>query len=462
MSELDIKVQITSPPKKPIEIRLENAKNYSHQDRIVHIADKQQHLKLRLYKKPSTEKVWVYDYKWKGKRYMPVLGSLKYLTPTQARKKVMEYEIIRTVHKRDPFSMNVKEITLSNYFETYLEHKDIKPSKARDGSRLGVSETELRERKYKFEKYIRNSDVGQVPLVSLKKSKVQEWYDNIKHIAPTQALRTLWLASHITEYACKSNDELDNVSGNIFKRIDTKADRKKINKKRQHRPIQPNEIKAIFKACEEWDKPLDALYVQFIMHTGSRGKPVRELLKEDIVWNKQYKCHYFTAFMKHEDKTIAFTPELENIYQQILKAHKDMRIISKYLFPSIDYRGRNIAVRNQHMNKQDLRRLWTGTKGNGGIRKLASQYAPSVMGVKENNTRLIEEFGEWKRDYKPIGLHDIRDTFATATDVALGTKLIQNNQESTTIKHYTGFEPFEKTKEYAEKRTSLIKNWIKE
>ena len=234
--------------------------------------------------------------------------------------------------------------------------------------------------------------------------------------------------------------------------------RKKIKEHRQKhkRPITANELVAIENACNQWHNKLDGLMIKFILYCGTRGKNTMSLSKQDI---EKDKIGYFLK-TPHKDRMVRvdLTDDAVEIYKEILQTHKEMHIISNYLFPSFDYTGGTFApaLRSRHCNGQDKRRAWCGTKGTGGIRSLASKEAPTLLGVKYQTAKQQIEFGEWK--IKPCGVHKIRAMYGTEAETSeQATLMLQNKVQGTALVDgsYREEKP-EHTKRIANQKQTLI------
>ena len=127
------------------------------------------------------------------------------------------------------------------------------------------------------------------------------------------------------------------------------------------------------------------------------------------------------------------------IYKAVLAHHKEQAWITEFLFPSQDYTGGKFhGLRLRGMQKDDISRAFTGGSRNNrskGIRGAAAKAQPSILGVKSKTSVEKENYGEWK--VKPVGLHDIRDTYATeATSIEEAAAFLQNSGTEVTKKSY--------------------------
>ena len=83
-----------------------------------------------------------------------------------------------------------------------------------------------------------------------------------------------------------------------------------------------------------------------------------------------------------------------------------------------------------------------------------NQHKLTKFTIEEKQV-IQERYGEWK--LKPIGLHDIRDTFATEAEDSLdATNLLQNKKVSVTDKHYRETRLSEKIA-VADKKQAIIR-----
>ena len=459
-------------PDGPVEIRLENALKYPiDPDRAYRVADTTHHLKLRVL--TSGERYWEYDYIWNGKRHRTKLGDLgkgktdNTLTPAQARAIVGQKEATRKGIDnqgigRDPYSKSSKGVSLNNQHEDYFEGS-IKPYSNKEGIQTeGVCTQEYNERKRRFKKHIEPTVVGSTRLLSLDKSEIQKWFNSIaRHSGNTEAKSCLFLAKHMTEHILDNNEELENAIGNRFKKVKLTKVNADIKSSRKTRKISDEEMLAIWTACNQWPNKLDACFVKFIVTTASRGKPVMELEKADIEYDAKRKVYHFTVLHKKKLDTVVLTDRGAEVYQEILEAHKELKIDSPYLFPSLDYTGLKTGghynkVRNRPMNTQDKKRLWTGTKYTSGIRAIAAMDVPSIAGVAPTTKKQRAERGRWIKT--PIGLHDVRDFYGSnASSREEAADMLQNiiKEPSATDIHYRE-KDFEYKMEVANKKAALL------
>ena len=91
------------------------------------------------------------------------------------------------------------------------------------------------------------------------------------------------------------------------------------------------------------------------------------------------------------------------------------------------------------MNKDDIRRAFTGNShGAKGIRGAAAAQQPSLLGITAKTSAEKAKYGVWKK--KPVGIHDVRDTYATeaedifeAAALGFGGKVMNEFGESSLI-----------------------------
>lgn len=450
-------------PDKPVLIKLTNAIAYpSDPDTDYRVSDTTKHLKLRVLR--SGTRHWEYDYIWKGKR-QKYSWPLEGCTPPQARAKVAEWETNRKVKKLDPFTKAAKGISLVAFKDEYFEHRKIKPATNSKGVKSGLSEKEYYERKRRFDKHFADYAIAQTPLLKLQLSEIETWFDNIAKDKPSEALACLFLGSHMTKYALKSSEELRGAIANKFDaavdKDDVSAIKESIEESRTKRPMTQKEWNALWDTCESYGDELGGLMVQFIMSLSTRGKHAIELSKTDIEFDEEEGVYHFTAKFKKKWDTVVLTDRAKKIYEKILALHKKEGWITDYLFPSRDFRGggKFQGLRNRPMNSNDKQLIFTGRDRRGGIRAAAAKIAPSILGIKSKTKADLERYGEFK--LKPLGLHDVRDTYATnAGNISTATQMLQNSQDAVTKKHYAEESLKDKIK-IAKEKDKLLKVMFK-
>tara|TARA_R100000458_G_C8275637_1_gene250765 strand:+ start:166 stop:1533 length:1368 start_codon:yes stop_codon:yes gene_type:complete len=447
-------------PKGPVNIKLQNALNYPvDPDRDYRVADTTKHLKLRVL--PSGYKYWEYDYIWKGVRNKQEIGPLdgpNAISPTKAREMVNGWEHNRKVRKIDPFTKAAKGISLSSIKDDYFNWRRIKPATTGKGVVTGLSEAEYKERQRRFKRHFEGEIIAETSLLDLTLQEISSWFDGLVSEKPVEALACLFLAKNMTKFAMKQSDELAQAISNKFELAvdedELKEIRQAIDENRTKRPISKKEYQAIWEACDESADQLDGLIIQFIAATALRGKHAGDLLKADI--QQADGKYFFTAKFKKNVDTVVLTETAEGVYNKLLALHKEQGWVTEFLFPSLNWTGGKYqGPRNRGMNKDDRKRAWTGNHGSGGIRAKAAKKEPSILGIKSKTQAEKERYGEWK--LKPIGLHDIRDTFATeAEDSMDATNLLQNKKVSVTDKHYRETRLSEKIA-VADKKQAIIR-----
>ena len=430
-------------PDKPVEIKTANAKNYPiDPDRDYRVSDIQKHLKLRVL--PSGTKTWEYDYIHNGKRQKYAMGTLEDLTPPQARDKVMEWETNRK-KGRDPFTKAAKGISLNTMKDDYFNHRRVKPHVTATGVKTGLSQKEYKERKSRFERHFEPYAVAQTPLLKLELSVIKRWFNGLVTEKPSEALSCRFLGSHMTSIALEESEELAGAISNKFdaaiSKEEVKLCKEAVDESRTKRPLKRQEFKALWNAAENWGDKLEGLLIQFIMATSVRQTHAGRLLKEDIQKKTidEKPVYFFTAKFKKTVDTVVLSEQAVEIYKAVLAHHKEQAWITEFLFPSQDYTGGKFhGLRLRGMQKDDISRAFTGgsrNKRSKGIRGAAAKQQPSILGVKSKTSVEKEKYGEWK--VKPVGLHDIRDTYATeATTIEEAAAFLQNSGTEVTKKAY--------------------------
>ena len=421
-------------PTEAIQIKYENAINYKpDQDTDYYVSDSlQKHLKLRVLR--SGTKTWVYDYLLNGRRKRHAFGELAKerkgngMTPAQARDQVSNWEAIRKQGKNPliEHASDVKGITLNKYFDDeFLHLRAVKPSTTAKGVRQGNSIYEYKQKISIWNKHIRKQ-LGDLPIKQINVKIVRDWYDNIAKKTPAHSIKVNGLAKYVMKNLLDTYEELDEITSNKFTKIKTKEVSEAVALARTKRPLTPEEFKAVWYACDEWHNPVEGLYIQFIMATSARGQAVADIKRSDI---KQKDGRYwFNTLHKNKPFQIVMNELVEQTYLKTLAAVKRYPI-SPYLFPKYIYDSERklIGVADTPIDSSTRQRIWRGrstkqVKGNlvvssnGGLRGLASKNCKTVL---------------------EVGLHDIRDTYASRSDnVEEATDMLQNRLISTTDKHY--------------------------
>jgi hypothetical protein len=446
----------------PILIKYDNAINYTvDPDRDIYVSDTQPHLKLRIFPtakkgKPESRKFY-YDYYWQGQRKRHLIGQLSKdnksgVTPARARELVIGYEANRLSgkHPFQEYSEDISKISLNTYYESFMNRAEIKPSVSKRGLVMGNSPWEYEQKELRYKRNILSNVIGTTPIVNLTLKEIKEWFDKKSMSTPTEAIKSLNLAKHMTRCLIEDN-EVD--IPNRFTKVDTKPIKKSIDQALEKRPMTPEEYKALWFACDEWHNPVEGLFIQFVMQTSSRGKAIAELKKDDV---KKVKGQYqFNNLHKGKRFLIVLNQSAEDIYLKALEKAKKYPI-SPYLFPNYIYsangkgtkstsrRQQVQGVRVEPMDSVSMRRIFKGrstirsggkliTYINGGIRGIASQTEPSIL---------------------TVNLHDIRDTWASmSSNLEEATDMLQNTNTSTVAKHYR-----EKGLEYYTKLSNTREN----
>ena len=443
MNDKTKRVAEGSRPEEAVQIRYDNAITYpTPKDAPYFVSDTTKHLKLRILTtcivgKPEG-RTWYYDYYWNGKRCRAKLGTIgtesktaDSLTPKKARELVNSYESNRLQgkHPLKEYEDDVSSMSLNSYYKSFMNRAEIKPSVSKRGVVMGNTQYEYEQKEYRFKRAIKPNIIGTTPIVDLTVKEIREWFDNMVMSTPTEAVKCLNLAKHMTR--CFIEDNEADVP-NRFTKIDTKPVKKSIDESQEKRPMNSEEYKALWWACEEWHNKVEGLFIQFIMQTSARGRAIADLKREDI---KKVKGTYqFNTLHKGKRFLIVLNPSAEEVYLKALKEAKKYPI-SPYLFPNYIYAKTGgvapvtnvIGVRTEPMDNNTMKRIFKGrsTKQvmgklvkhtNGGIRGIASIAEPSIL---------------------TVNLHDIRDTWASmSSNLEEATDLLQNTNSATVSKHY--------------------------
>ena len=443
MNDKTKRVAEGSRPEEAVQIRYDNAITYpTPKDAPYFVSDTTKHLKLRILTTCTVGKpegrTWYYDYYWNGKRCRAKLGTIgtesktaDSLTPKKARELVNSYESNRLQgkHPLKEYEDDVSSMSLNSYYKSFMNRAEIKPSVSKRGVVMGNTQYEYEQKEYRFKRAIKPNIIGTTPIVDLTVKEIREWFDNMVMSTPTEAVKCLNLAKHMTR--CFIEDNEADVP-NRFTKIDTKPVKKSIDESQEKRPMTSEEYKALWFACDEWHNKVEGLFIQFIMQTSARGKAIADLKRDDI---KKVKGTYqFNTLHKGKRFLIVLNPSAEEVYLKALKEAKKYPI-SPYLFPNYIYAKTGgvapvtnvIGVRTEPMDNNTMKRIFKGrsTKQvmgklvkhtNGGIRGIASIAEPSIL---------------------TVNLHDIRDTWASmSSNLEEATDLLQNTNSATVSKHY--------------------------
>lgn len=443
MNDKTKKVAEGSRPEEAVQIRYDNAITYpTPKDSPYFVSDTTKHLKLRILTscvvgKPEG-RTWYYDYYWQGKRCRAKLGTIgtesktaDSLTPKKARELVNSYESNRLQgkHPLKEYEDDVSSMSLNTYYKSFMNRAEIKPSVSKRGLVMGNTQHEYEQKEYRYARAIQPTVIGKTPIVDLTIKEIREWFDKMVMSTPTEAVKSLNLAKHMTR--CFIEDNEADIP-NRFTKVDTKPIKKSIDEALIKRPMTEDEYSALWWACDQWHNKVEGLFIQFVMQSSARGKAIAELKRDDI---KKVKGKYqFNTLHKGKRFLIVLNPTLEDIYLKALKEAKQYPI-SPYLFPNYIYgmtggvapEANVVGVRTEPMNSTTMARVFKGraTKQvmgklvkhtNGGIRGIASIAEPSIL---------------------TVNLHDIRDTWASmSSNLEEATDLLQNTNTSTVAKHY--------------------------
>tara|TARA_R110000772_G_scaffold68613_1_gene151942 strand:+ start:1 stop:1005 length:1005 start_codon:yes stop_codon:yes gene_type:complete len=310
-----------------------------------------------------------------------------------------------------------------------MNRAEIKPSVSKRGLVMGNTQHEYQQKEYRYARAIQPTVIGKTPIVDLTIKEIREWFDTMVMSTPTEAVKSLNLAKHMTR--CFIEDNEADIP-NRFTKVDTKPIKKSIDEALIKRPMTEDEYSALWWACDQWHNKVEGYFIQFVMQSSARGKAIAELKRDDI---KKVKGKYqFNTLHKGKRFLIVLNPTLEDIYLKALKEAKKYPI-SPYLFPNYIYgktggvapEANVVGVRTEPMNSTTMARVFKGraTKQvmgklvkhtNGGIRGIASIAEPSIL---------------------TVNLHDIRDTWASmSSNLEEATDLLQNTNTSTVAKHY--------------------------
>ena len=473
MNDISIKVSLSSRPDKAVQIRFDNAINYPTEDFHYFVADTQPHLKLRILNsavagKPEGRSFY-YDYYWQGKRIRHLLGQISKdnksgITPPKARELVIGYEALRKQgkHPLQGQQKSIKEISLNSHFAVWKEDADIKPNVARDGTRDGLDPKFYNQQVSRYNRHIKDT-IGHLPLTTLTTAQIKKWFDNIRKETKTESLKCLNLAKQIVNHLLKYNEELAEVLPNRFSKVDQKKLNTELANKRELQAValEPEEFRALWKACDEWHNEVEGLYIKFVMASALRGINVATLKLDEIV--KKNGRYQVRKVMKKTLNTVRFTPTMEEIYKEVLKARKKYpQPETGYLFPKYQYNQQREVINVAHvpMSNDNIDRIYKGKNKKekqrtvNGVRireTLKVLNSGGIRGIAQNTEPTVGKYG----------LHDIRNTYSTICDTEEERAVILGHSIGTTAnKHYTQKDSryFDK---FADKREEIFLKLIK-
>jgi len=308
----------------------------------------------------------------------------------------------------------------SHFDDRFVKDGDIKPVQRKDGTRDGMLPLVFKQQNDRFNRHIRET-IGTVALTRLTTEEIKTWFDKIREGTPSEALKVLNLAKHIVSHLLKENESIANVLPNRFATINQKKIKETLDLKRQQNinPMEAEEFKAIWNACDNWHNPVEGLFIKFVMASVCRGVSVARIKTSDIETKKGR--HQFTALMKKNMITIRFNDELEKIYQEVLVARKKFPLPEDgYLFPRYEYSTTQkdstnrvvVGVHNRPMDNDCIDRIWKGRSSKERKGKLIVNKNGGIRGIAMEEESSVHKFG----------LHDIRDTYASFPDITVEEK----------------------------------------
>ena len=371
----------------------------------------------------NKEGVCVRSYHWSqgivlGVRKRPQLARLEETTTSIMRNEVQ----VKNRQMSDginPYAEDLKKLTLNMFLMEVFMPDHQQPTVAKDGTKLGVSEAEYKNRMSMINAHIKEG-IGKVLIKEMTYQAVDKFLRAVAVKSPSQARNIRVFLVDAWRQALREHQDLR--LPNFFQMWDIKNLNKKIKKnKKKKRPLEDVEGPAIYNAIEKAIKesPLIARCIKLISLTTTRKMNVAELTFDDIKLDKASKKYYFDNSKQDDPVPIFLGDDSQALLDEIKQVHKDLGLVSfKHLFPQFK-NGRYVDVA---ITDSMLRTVWEGS-GHGkiyGILGDAAKEAPTLLG-----TNTIPKFT----------LHNLRDTAATYTDgedsqLSLGHKHMATTEES--------------------------------
>ena len=178
----------------------------------------------------------------------------------------------------------------------------------------GLDPSFYKQQLVRYDRHIRNT-IGTKSLVTLTTKEIEKWFGNISKNTETESLKCLNLAKQIVIHLLNTNEELERLIPNRFKKIDQSDLNEKLKEQRQLNTValEHEEFKALWNACDEWHNPVEGLFVKFVMASALRGKNVAHLKLNEIV--KLRGRYQIRKKLKKPIITVRFTKTMEDIYK---------------------------------------------------------------------------------------------------------------------------------------------------
>ena len=359
------------------------------------------------------------------KKHRPVLAKFEEATVSAMRKKVQEYNRVRS-NGGNPFAADLQMLTLNIFLDDHFMPNKQRPSFNSDGIRIaGVSAKEYKNRLSMINKHIRPA-IGAIKLKDMNYIAVDEFLTDVQKKTATQARNIRVFLIDAWREALRSHSDLR--LPNFFEMWDIKALNKVIKStSKDARPLDEDkgEGTAMFNAIEasiETNK-LIARCIKLIYLTSSRKSDISSLQWEQIEYDKDREKYFFKETQEKDSEPLKyFGPDSVKLIEEIRNVHKEHGLVKfKHVFPQLD-KKRGVYV-DKAITESMLRTVFEGS-GHGkisGILGAAAKEAPTLLG-----TNKIPKFT----------LHDFRDTVGSNMSAEEGQLALGHKSKTTTEQYY--------------------------
>ena len=348
----------------------------------------------------------------------------------------------------NPFATDLQRLTLGMFLiDIYMPKQE--PTIAKDGTKLGLSEKEYKNRLSMINAHIKDG-IGKVLLKDMSYPTVSKFLDKLALHSPTQCKNVRFFLIAAWKEALRQHSQNLRLP-NFFEMWDIKTLSKRI--KHNQKPPRPldqdlGEGVALYNAIEKVieTSPLIARCIKLQTLLVIRKMHCAGLKFDDIKKDAKTKQSYVEKVFKNEKIPIYFGESSLALLAEIKDQHKKLGLVKfKYLFP----RFKNGRYVDEHISDDNIKQVYEG-RGHGkaganSILGIASKTAPTLLGTK---------------DIPKFTLHDLRDTADQQTDnedsqYALGHKNAQTSERS--------YRAIEKTKmsAVADKREKAMQEILK-
>jgi len=356
-----------------------------------------------------------------GVRKRPQLERFEDTQASTMRKKVQEYNH-QMSEGNNPFSADLQKLTLTMFLEDIFMPQKQLPHTASDGTRLGISMTEYKNRLSMINAHIKSS-IGKTLLKDMTYPAVDTFLTSVARKSPTQAKNIRIFLTDAWREALRQHSSLR--LPNFFEMWDIKTLSKRIKQnKTDNRPLRVDlgEGVAMYNAIETAidTSPLIARCIKLIYLTSVRKMSMAELRFEDIKYDETEKKYYAQKIWKDEEATLFFGEESMKVIEEVKQKHKDLNLVKfQHLFPQF----KNERYIDTPITADQMRVIYEGS-GHGKIKGIlgeAGKEAPTLLGTK---------------DIPKFTLHDFRDTVASHTKGEDSQHSLGHKHIATTEEHY--------------------------